>query len=431
MTGAHSESGRGAGYGVSDGVSSGQGFGQSSGSSPILSLRGLSVGFGGGMEDRAPGLSGVNLEIDAGERVVLVGASGGGKSTLLRAIAGLLPIRGGEIRIGGVAVHALPPEARGAVYLHQEPVLFPHLTVEENVGFPLRVRGVAGAARRDRVHDMLVRVQLSGLSARLPHTLSGGQRHRVALARAVIARPRVLLLDEPLTGLDPTLRREVRDTILVLLEGTDAPALLMVTHDLEEAGWMGSRVGILLDGALAQIAPPRTLFDAPASLEVARFLGTGVEFPEGWIDRGAADSASGDAGQYGVALTPGAMPEASPGASPGASPAVSPGGTDWIPREEISILPTGSAAPGGTLVALGRVRAVRYPGRTPVVEFELRTSFAPPSSHPRREEGPNPTGSSPSTRIIVLPGRGDETVGEPRLLALHPAALRAFRPVTR
>ena len=232
-----------------------------------LELDGLAVPFGD-----APGLADVSLTVGAGERVVLVGASGSGKTSLLRAVAGLGPITSGSVRIGGREVTAVPAERRGAVYLQQTPALFPHMTVADNVAFPLRVRGVGAAERRQRAAAALASVRLDELGSRRPRTLSGGQRHRAALARAVVARPDVLLLDEPLTGLDPTLRGEVRDGLLAV-QKEYGPAMLLVTHDLDEAAAVGDRIGVLLEGRLAQVAPAAELLTFPASLAVARFLG--------------------------------------------------------------------------------------------------------------------------------------------------------------
>lgn len=238
-----------------------------------LELDRLDVPFGSG-----PGLSDVSLHVTAGERVVIVGASGAGKTSLLRAIAGLAPALGGTVRIGGISAASLPPERRDAVYLQQSPLLFPHMTVAENVAFPLRVRGVAEGERSRRTAEVLGAVRLEGFGRRLPHTLSGGQRHRVALARAVVARPRVLLLDEPLTGLDPSLRDEVRDALLAL-HRQYGPALLVVTHDLDEAAAIADRIGVLIDRRLAQVAAPAELLTFPASIAVARFLGGFLEVP--------------------------------------------------------------------------------------------------------------------------------------------------------
>lgn len=220
----------------------------------------------------SPGLRGIDLAVEPGERLVIVGASGAGKSTLLRAIAGLAPVAAGRVEIGGREVTRLPPERRDTVYLHQTPLLFPHLSVGENVAFPLRVRRTPDAEVRARVAHLLARVGLEGFAARPPRTLSGGQRHRVALARALAAGPALLLLDEPLSSLDPALREEVRGTI-VALQAEGRPGIVLVTHDLDEAGLLGDRVGVLLEGRIAQLAPPAELFARPASLAVARFLG--------------------------------------------------------------------------------------------------------------------------------------------------------------
>jgi putative spermidine/putrescine transport system ATP-binding protein len=251
-----------------------------------LALDGLAVPFG-----NAPGLADVSLTIGAGERVVLVGASGSGKTSLLRAVAGLGPSSGGSIRIGGRDVTAVPTERRGAVYLQQTPALFPHMTVADNVGFPLRIRGVEAAERARRAAAALASVRLDELGSRMPRTLSGGQRHRAALARAVVARPDVLLLDEPFTGLDPTLRDEVRDGLLTV-QKEYGPALLLVTHDLDDAAAIGDRIGVLLGLRLAQVAPAAELLTFPASLAVARFLGGFAEIA-GEVRSGVFHSALG------------------------------------------------------------------------------------------------------------------------------------------
>jgi putative spermidine/putrescine transport system ATP-binding protein len=236
-----------------------------------LALDRLAVPFGA-----APGLGEVSLAVARGERVVLVGASGAGKTSLLRAVAGLGITTGGTVHIGGRDASALPPEQRDAVYLQQTPLLFPHMSVADNIAFPLRVRGVGPAERHGRVAEAIASVRLDGLGSRMPHTLSGGQRHRAALARAVVARPQVLLLDEPLTGLDPSLRAEVRDAVLAV--GREyGPAILLVTHDLDEAAVIADRIGVLLDRTLVQVAAPGELLTFPASLAVARFLGGFVE----------------------------------------------------------------------------------------------------------------------------------------------------------
>jgi ABC-type Fe3+/spermidine/putrescine transport system ATPase subunit len=234
---------------------------------PALEVRGLSVACGD-----APGLRDISFALAPGERLVLLGASGAGKTTLLRAIAGLAPLAAGHLTVGGRDVTDHPAESRDAVYLHQTPLLFPHLSVFENVAFPLRIRGRREPEIRATVAELLESVRLEQLAGRRPHMLSGGQKHRVALARAMAARPAVLLLDEPLTALDPSLRDEVRATLLSL-QARYRPALVIVTHDLEDAAVLGDRIGILLGGTLAQLDQPERLFQRPISLPVARFLG--------------------------------------------------------------------------------------------------------------------------------------------------------------
>jgi len=238
-----------------------------------LDVRGLAVSFGS-----HAGLAQIDLSVAAGERFAIVGASGAGKTSLLRAIAGLVPCTAGRVVIGGRDVSALPPERRDAVYLHQVPTLFPHLTVFENVAFPMRVRGLGRAEIERRVPEMLAAVRLAGFGARSPQTLSGGQRHRVALARAMAARPSVLLLDEPLSSLDPGLREEVREAILDV-QHVDRPAVVLVTHDLDDAGLLADRVAVLLDRRLTAGTPPSALFGHPPTLAVARFLGFANELP--------------------------------------------------------------------------------------------------------------------------------------------------------
>ena len=233
----------------------------------------VSLAFGDGR-----GLADISVTVRAGERLAIIGPSGVGKTTLLRAIAGLAPVQAGRICIGGRVVTGLPPERRDAVYLHQEPVLFAHLNVSENVAFPLRVRGRRGAEVDDRVRASLEAMQLSGFQSRSTQSLSGGQRHRVALARAIAARPAALLLDEPLSALDPTLRQEVRNAIIAA-QAEYGPAMIVVTHDLDDTGLLADRVAVLLDGCVAQIATPAMLFSCPASLGVARFLGFYGEVP--------------------------------------------------------------------------------------------------------------------------------------------------------
>lgn len=232
-----------------------------------LVVDGLDVPFG-----EAPGLTGVSFEVRAGERFVVVGVSGAGKTSLLSALGGFLRPSGGRVVMGGEDVTGRPPERRPCVLLAQTPLLFPHLTVFENIAFPLRVRRVGASEIRMRVGAALASVRMNGFGDRRPATLSGGQVRRIALARAMVARPSVLLLDEPLSALDPALREDMRRMILEM-HAEERPALVMVTHDLTEAGRVADRIGVLVSGTLEQVGSPGEVFRRPATLEVARFIG--------------------------------------------------------------------------------------------------------------------------------------------------------------
>jgi putative spermidine/putrescine transport system ATP-binding protein len=233
-----------------------------------LLVAGADVSFGS-----RPGLRGITLEVARGERLALLGPSGVGKTSLLRAIAGLGGLAAGHVRVGGRDVTAELPERRGVVYMHQSPGLFPHLSVRDNVAFPLEVRGVARAEARRRAEDLLRRVRLAPQSQRSPGALSGGQRHRVALARALAANPAVLLLDEPFAALDPELRADVRAAVIDVLAEPGGPAVILVTHDVDEASGLADRLAVLMHGQVAQVGPPSDVLARPRTVAIARFLG--------------------------------------------------------------------------------------------------------------------------------------------------------------
>ena len=213
---------------------------------------------------------GADLEVAGGEIVALLGPSGCGKTTLLRTIAGFERPDDGLVEIGGRRVAGenawVPPEGRGVGMVFQDYALFPHLTVAENVGFGLPRRD-----RAQRVPALLALVDLCGLGGRYPYELSGGQQQRVALARALAPAPRVVLLDEPWSNVDPQLRAELRHEVASVLRPLDVTALL-VTHDREEAFGLADQVAILNQGRIAQYAPPKEIESAPANDFVREFL---------------------------------------------------------------------------------------------------------------------------------------------------------------
>lgn len=219
-----------------------------------------------------PALDAVTIDVAPGELLCLVGPSGCGKTTLLKAVSGVLMPTDGEIRFDGEPMTAVPPERRRAVMVFQSHMLFPFLSVIENVGFSLRMQGMRREQWYPTAREMLDRVHLSGLEDRRPASLSGGQQQRVALARALVAGPRVLLLDEPLSNLDRHLREDMRQVILELQRST-AVTTLCVTHDQEEAVLLGDRIAMLSAGKLLQAGPAEEFYERPASVHVARFFG--------------------------------------------------------------------------------------------------------------------------------------------------------------
>ncbi|BBK30888.1 iron(III) transport system ATP-binding protein [Stella humosa] len=236
---------------------------------PALSLEGIGHAY-----DGVAAVIDVSLAIGAGEVVCLLGPSGCGKTTILRVAAGLERLQRGRVAIAGRTVAGdgidRPPEERGVGLVFQDYALFPHLSVRENVAFGLRA--MSAADRRARAVEVLQRVGLAGLAEAYPHTLSGGQQQRVALARALAPQPRVMLLDEPFSGLDTRLRDQVRDETLHVLKDTGT-ATLLVTHDPEEAMFMADRIAVMQAGRMEQLGAPADLYCAPANAFVAAFFG--------------------------------------------------------------------------------------------------------------------------------------------------------------
>jgi ABC-type Fe3+/spermidine/putrescine transport system ATPase subunit len=225
-----------------------------------------------------PVLRGISLSVDEGELFFVLGPSGCGKSTLLRIIAGLERADSGHITLNGNEISKIPPHKRGFAMVFQSYALWPHMTVSRNVGFGLECSQLSRAARAHRVREMLELVQMASFGDRYPHELSGGQQQRVALARALAIRPSLLLLDEPLSNLDPRLREEIRGEIK-LLQQKLGMTMIYVTHDQEDALTLASRVALLHEGRVLQIGSPRELYEQPSTDFCAAFLGHTNLFP--------------------------------------------------------------------------------------------------------------------------------------------------------
>jgi multiple sugar transport system ATP-binding protein len=218
-------------------------------------------------------IHGVDIEIDSGEFVVLVGPSGCGKSTLLRMIAGLEEISGGELEIAGKIVNALPPSERDIAMVFQDYALYPHMSVEENMAFGLKMRGADQASTAKRVANAADILKIQPFLDRRPAQLSGGQRQRVAMGRAIVREPSAFLFDEPLSNLDAALRVEMRLEIAKLHKRMKATTVY-VTHDQVEAMTLADRIVVMNGGRIEQIGAPLELYHRPASLFVARFIGS-------------------------------------------------------------------------------------------------------------------------------------------------------------
>ncbi|MGG5258202.1 ABC transporter ATP-binding protein [Phycicoccus avicenniae] len=235
------------------------------------------------------GVDGVDLAIADGEFFALLGPSGCGKTTLLRTLAGLEAATEGSIRIGERDVTALDPGERDVAMVFQDYALFPHMTVTENISYPLRIQKVARGEREERARETADPLSLGALLERRPAQLSGGQQQRVALARAIACHPQVFLFDEPLSNLDARLRLEAR-TFLKQLQRRLGVTTVFVTHDQAEALAMSDRMAVMEAGRIRQVGTPREVFQRPASLFVANFIGaTPMNLLEGTVRGGRID----------------------------------------------------------------------------------------------------------------------------------------------
>ncbi|CAB3745583.1 Spermidine/putrescine import ATP-binding protein PotA [Paraburkholderia sediminicola] len=247
---------------------SSQGMTRNGGLGAALSIRNLTKRYG----HNAPAVDDVSLDIQAGEFVTFLGPSGSGKTTTLSMVAGFTDVTSGQILLGGQPIEALPPHRRNIGMVFQSYSLFPHMTVFDNVAFPLRRRGIGKAEIRSRVGRVLELIQLADKMDRYPTALSGGQQQRVALARAIVFEPTLLLMDEPLSALDKKLREQMQLEIRRLHKELKI-TFIFVTHDQEEALVMSDRIAVFRNGKLAQVGTAADLYERPQSLFVANFLG--------------------------------------------------------------------------------------------------------------------------------------------------------------
>jgi len=233
-----------------------------------LSLRGLSKTYGGSFQ----AVRCLDLDVESGEFLSLLGPSGCGKTTSLQMVAGFVPPTAGTIVVDGQDMTHIAPERRDMGVVFQSYALFPHMTVAQNIGFGLEMRKIKGAQLRDRVEGALAMVRLSGLESRYPRELSGGQRQRVAIARVLAIRPRVMLLDEPMSNLDAKLRSEMHVELRALQRRLGITTIL-VTHDQLEAMTMSDRIAVMANGCIAELGSPQEIYDTPTSEFAFRFLG--------------------------------------------------------------------------------------------------------------------------------------------------------------
>ena len=255
-------------------------------------------------------LRGLSLRAERGAFVTLLGESGCGKSTLLKSIAGLIEAASGEIRLDGRSLLTVSPEKRGTVIVFQDLRLFPHMTVEKNIAFPMELRGLSREQRKKEAERLLDEVQLTGYGRRKIRELSGGQMQRVALARALAAEPSVLLLDEPFSGLDERLRAEMGSLVRRIHRERKITTIL-VTHDSREALQMSDRIVLMKEGSVLQCGTPEELFWRPASREAAEYFGR-ANYLRGSVQGGIFDcgflkaplSASGREGECEAMVRP-------------------------------------------------------------------------------------------------------------------------------
>jgi spermidine/putrescine transport system ATP-binding protein len=328
----------------------------------IITFQGITKRFG-----KMVAVDNVNLDVREGEFFALLGPSGCGKTTLLRMLAGFETPSEGRILIDGKDVADLPPNKRPVNMVFQSYAVFPHMKVQDNVGYGLKMDGVAAEEIKRRVTEALELVKLGGLGERMPDQLSGGQRQRVALARALVKRPRVLLLDEPLSALDAKLRDQMRSELTSLQEKVGI-TFIMVTHDQDEALAIATRCAVMNRGVLAQVATPGDLYEFPNSRFVADFVGS-VNMFEGVLDKDEPNEAQVRCPELGAPVY---LDHGVTGAK---------GSTVWVAlrpekiemhkRAEGSTAMKMEDAPAGANVVPGVIRDIVYLGSETNYEVEL------------------------------------------------------------
>ena len=275
---------------------------------PFIRIEGVSKSFGTFQAVRD-----VSLTVARGEIFALLGGSGCGKTTLLRMLAGFEDPTEGRIFLDGQDMTGVPPWERPVHMMFQSYALFPHMTVERNVGYGLKHDAMTRAQRADRVREMLDLVQLIPFAHRKPHQISGGQRQRVALARALARQPKLLLLDEPLAALDKKLREQTQFELMSIQERTGV-TFIVVTHDQEEAMTLADRIAVMDKGQVKQIGPPTEVYEYPNSRFVAGFIGSITTF-DAVVQTVSADTAQVDVPALGGRITARAMPGLTAGQS--------------------------------------------------------------------------------------------------------------------
>jgi len=330
----------------------------------------------------------LTLTIRRGEFIALLGPSGCGKSTALNCIAGLLPLSGGSIWLDDARIDTLPPERRGFGMVFQNYALFPHMSVERNVSFGLRMRGVAASEIAPRVARALKLVQLVGQEQKLPGQLSGGQQQRVAIARAIVIEPPLILMDEPLSNLDAKLRLETRAEIRRIHRELDR-ATIYVTHDQDEALSLADRIVVIHGGTVQQIGSPQEVYAQPTNLAVARFMGyrNVLELNVQAEQDGRVTLAGGDIRLTGVRKQPLSTGRACVAVRP----------------EEIAL----GEGPGGANTIVGRVDNVEYGGRDSLVDVATRSgALLHVRSHVPVALGQEVRVHVPVERALVYPSDG-------------------------